>query len=469
MKQISQIPPLKFFERLRWIDKKPLLDFIEAYRRTIFNDVLFTFDADGRPTYSLAVMGRAKKNWKSADTVLACLYRLTVWQTTGGHQVYLLANDLGQAADDLVLAKKLVRVNPFLLDSLAIKKDIIERRDGDGFLEILPAGDAVGLHGKTYLMVGYDEVHGHRDWSVIEGLQPDPHRLDVLQWFCSYASLYDRPGAPLHDLCKMGWSKNDPGMYFDWHSAARCTDPACDGLSPEEKANPSLSSFADEHYLEKQKLRLPFYQYRRLHLNLGGQPEGSAFVAEKIEAAIERGVQIRQPVENVSYFAFCDMSGGSSDDAGLAVAHKEQGRIVLDLIIDQGPRPPFDPRQAVTRFAETLYRYKVTSIMGDKYAGLTFRQDFERHGIHYEVCDLTKSQLYEQLEPRLNANEVVLLDVPKLESQLLGLIWRNNRIDHGVNEHDDLSNSVAGAVYVASIEKKRGVYLLGDDLEVWGS
>ena len=33
-------------------------------------------------------------------------------------------------------------------------------------------------------------------------------------------------------------------------------------------------------------------------------------------------------------------------------------------------------------------------------------------GVRYEVSDRTKSQLYEALEPPLNAREVVLLDVP---------------------------------------------------------
>jgi hypothetical protein len=43
-----------------------------------------------------------------------------------------------------------------------------------------------------------------------------------------------------------------------------------------------------------------------------------------------------------------------------------------------------------------------------------------------------------------------LLDEPQLESQLLGLVWRNSKIDHLPGEHDDYSNSAAGAIYLAS-------------------
>jgi hypothetical protein len=57
----------------------------------------------------------------------------------GGNQCYILANDEGQASDDLELAKKLIRVNPILDNMVEIKLKIIERKDGRGFLQILPA------------------------------------------------------------------------------------------------------------------------------------------------------------------------------------------------------------------------------------------------------------------------------------------------------------------------------------------
>jgi hypothetical protein len=50
--------PLAFFDKLRWLDHRPLLGTIEPYRRAIFEAVLYTFDGD-RPRYNLAVCGRA--------------------------------------------------------------------------------------------------------------------------------------------------------------------------------------------------------------------------------------------------------------------------------------------------------------------------------------------------------------------------------------------------------------------------
>jgi hypothetical protein len=79
--------------------------------------------------------------------------------------------------------------------------------------------------------------------------------------------------------------------------------------------------------------------------------------------AVERGLSVRLPEAGITYRAFVDMSGGSSDDATLAIAHKDaNGRAVLDLVIDQGQRPPFDPRKAVARFANVLNEYHCASL-----------------------------------------------------------------------------------------------------------
>ena len=215
---------------------------IEPYRQKIFTEALFTFDANGRPRRNLVLTGRAKKNWKSVDLILAALYRLLAWKSLGGNQCYALANDLDQANDNLELAKKIVEVNPPIKDFVAIKQKLIERRDGRGFFEILPAGDVVGTHGKTYLFVGFDEIHGYKTWDILEAMQLDPTRPDAMQWITSYASIYHRPGVPLFDLLAQGKKGQDSRMFFSWYAADYCTDPERENLSPEGKANQSASS-----------------------------------------------------------------------------------------------------------------------------------------------------------------------------------------------------------------------------------
>ena len=179
-----------------------------------------------------------------------------------------------------------------------------------------------------------------------------------------------------------------------------------------------------------------------------GLPDGAALDAGAIMDAIVTGRKKLKVDPELSYEAFCDLSGGSSDDSTLAIVHfdSKTERAVLDVVVSQSGRPPFNPRHAVKKFAGILKSYGLSHVTGDAFGGQTFRLDFSEHGIGYDVSALPKSALYEQLEPLLNAGEVELLDVAKLQEQLLGLVWRGKKIDHMVSEHDDYANVVAGAM-----------------------
>lgn len=447
---------LDFLATLYWLDSSPLVDHVEPYRRAIFSAFFDEHAEDGGLRYNLGLFGRAKKNAKSLDLVLASFFALLT-DSPGGNQVYLVANDQGQAGDDLTLAKRLLRVNPAVDDLVRSRSNVIERKDGAGFIEILPAQDVVGSHGKTYRLLGVDEIHGHRTWDLLEALAPDPTRPDCQQFVTSYASMFHRPGAPLFDLLQQAKAGKDPRLLFSWYAADFCTDPAFADLSPEERANPSMASWGNPGYLAQQRARLPAHKYRRLHLNLSGLPAGSAFQPEPIMDAVTRGVVLRPPEDGITYAAFVDMSGGSSDDAVLAIGHKDaDGRFVVDRLVDQGAPPPFDPRKAVARFVPVLREHRVSRVTGDRYAGETFRKDFDGYGITYEVSPWTTSEIYEAFEPLLNSQRVILPDVPVLEQQLLGLVWRGGKIDHPGGEHDDHSNSAAGVVQVLAAGQRQG-------------
>jgi hypothetical protein len=178
---------------LVWLDGRPLMSTIEPYRRAIFESVLYTFGEEGRLRYNLALCGRAKKNWKTADLILAGLYRLLVWPSPQGNAAYILANDEQQAGDDLSLAKKLVNCNPVLLREVEPLSKEIRRRDGRGSLAILPAGDVAGAHGKTYGFCGFDEVHAYhslvRLYAHRQGRRRPAHVLQLVR-----RRLHDRPG-----------------------------------------------------------------------------------------------------------------------------------------------------------------------------------------------------------------------------------------------------------------------------------
>lgn len=454
--------PLDFFRLLRWLDGRPLLDTIEPYRRAIFSEVLATFDPDGTPRYSLSLCGRAKKNWKTADLCLAALYRFLAWPSTQGNDSYILANDEGQAGDDLSLAKKLIACNPSLDAEVKVYEKEIARRDDNGVLRILPARDAIGAHGKTYLFAGFDEIHGYRNHDLFEALAPDPTRHDVLTWITSYAGIRHAPGIPLYDLMQAGKRGDDPRMFFSWYGGDFTSDPAAAELPPEQRANPSMASWGNPGYLDQQRKRLPTHKFRRLHLNLPGAPDGAALSGEHVVSAIVTGRKRLPREPGIRYFGFADMSGGSSDDAALGICHYDTLRKVrvLDCLMSQTGRPPFNPRRAIKKFADTLKEYGLSSVTGDAYAGETFRADFREHGITYTPAGIPKSELYEALEPLLNAGEIELLDAAELQEQLLTLVWRGTRIDHQPGDHDDHANAAAGALVL--VKSRRGAFVVTD-------
>ena len=430
-----------------------MLETLEPYRLNNITEFLTAEDDDGNPQYNFGLWGRGKKNYKTTDLVLVTLYCLLIIESPQGNDCFLLANDADQAADDLTLAKKLIGVNPILEQEVLVKNRIIERRDGNGKLEILPYNDAIGAHGKTYLFVGYDEIHGYRNWDIFEALAPDPTRLDARQLCVTYDSIYNTQGAPLFDLKQMAKKGTDPRMHVSWYSGDWCTNPALQNAEPLVKANPSMQSWNNPEYLEQQRRRLPTHKFRRLHLNLPGMPDGTVFDAERVEDCIAEGRKVLKPRTNLfTYRAAVDMSGGSTDDATFAIAHydKTKGKTVLDIVISQTGKPPFNPRHAVQKFAALAKQYNCFTVTGDRYAGETFRQDFAEHGIGYQPASLNRSQFYEALEPKINAGEIELLDIPKPTEQLLGLVMRGNKIDHMPGEHDDWINSAAIALQMAA-------------------
>jgi hypothetical protein len=154
-----------------------------------------------------------------------------------------------------------------------------------------------------------------------------------------------------------------------------------------------------------------------------------------------------------SYVGFVDPSGGSADSMTLAVAHADGSKVVLDGAWEV--RPPFSPESVVAEFSSTLKRYGIGRVVGDRYGGEWPRERFRLHGISYEPCGQTKSELYVEFLALANSGRVELPNHRRLLAQLQRLERRATRggresIDHAPGGHDDLANAVAGALVLAS-------------------
>lgn len=181
---------------------------------------------------------------------------------------------------------------------------------------------------------------------------------------------------------------------------------------------------------------------------------------EAIDAVTISGETERARVYGRHYYGFVDPSGGSSDSFTLAIGHKNEGIAYLDVVRER--KPPFSPEEVVIEYVSLLKAYGIYTVHGDRYAGEWPREQFKKHGINYEVTERTKSEIYRDLVPVINSQQCALLDIPRLQQQLIGLERRTTRggrdsIDHAPGGHDDLANAAAGVIAYAA---KRSSYTL---------
>ena len=206
-----------------------------------------------------------------------------------------------------------------------------------------------------------------------------------------------------------------------------------------------------------------------------------AYSADPVSASTEYGGQFRSDTSNyidsavvdacvahdrhqlayrtgMEYAAFIDASGGRQDSFTLAIAHREKGKIVLDVAAERVP--PFRPETVIEEFAKTIRTYNLREAQSDRYAGELLVSPFRTHGIEIKNSERTKSELYLELLPLLLNGKVELLDVPRLVAQLKSLDRKvraggRDMIDNFYG-HDDVANAVAGACVMAALEEDTG-------------
>jgi hypothetical protein len=169
---------------------------------------------------------------------------------------------------------------------------------------------------------------------------------------------------------------------------------------------------------------------------------------EAVDVCVSRGVLERAPVIDVAYKAFVDPSGGSSDSMTLAIAHREKDVVVLDCVRER--RSPFSPEAVVAEFADTLRRYHVGTVYGDRYGGEWPRERFKKAGVEYFSSSAPKSDLYLAALPLFMSAKVDLLDDQRLIGQLCGLERRTGKdsVDHRPGARDDVANAVCGVAHL---------------------
>lgn len=314
-------------------------------------------------------------------------------------------------------------------------------------IEIATASFRV-TRGYTYAAVVCDEIAYWRnenaaapDREIIAALRPGMASIPGSMLIMA-SSPYARRGV-LHDVFKRHYAV-DGARVLVWKASSAEMNPALDPAVIAEAYEDDPAA-ADAEY--------------------GGnfRNDIAAFVSrDVVESCVVPGRFELPFTRGIKYVAFVDPSGGSADSFTLSIAHAERegpgmnatNRAVLDLVREV--KPPFSPAQVVEDFANVLRDYGIRSVTGDRYGGEFPRELFRKCGITYNLSDRAKSDIYKDCLPLMNAGRADLLDIPRLAVQLCSLERRTARgsgrdsIDHAPGGHDDLANSVCGALLLAT-------------------
>jgi len=270
------------------------------------------------------------------------------------------------------------------------------------------------------------EGYANPDVEIIRALRPALATIPG-SMLIALSSPYMRAGI-MYEIYRDRFGKDDPDVLV-WKAPTRAMNPTVDQAIIDKALRDDFAAGQAE-WLGEFRADLETF----LDLDL-------------IESCVVPGRRELAPISGVSYFGFCDPSGGRGDAMTLSIVHVDKNKIIQDAL--RIKNPPFDPAQAAAEFSQTLKNYGLSEVTGDKYAGGWVENAFRENGITYRAAEKNKSEIYLEFLPLLAQGRVELLDDKKLVAELRGLERRTrsggrDSVDHGPGGHDDIANATAG-------------------------
>lgn len=397
-------------------------------------------------TEAALIIGR--RGGKSRILALICVYLAT----SRDYEPYLAPGECATVAliaTDRRAARNAFRFASGLIASTPLLAELVETETSDQIIltnrvviEVATASWRV-TRGYNFAAIVIDEIaflrtedsnSANPDTELVRALRPGLASIPGSKLI--YGSSPYRKAGVLWDAFKK-YHNVDGGRVLTWQATSLDMNPTLDPAVVAEAYEFDPASAAAE-----------FGAVFRTDIN--------SFVDRAvIDAATPHGLYEIPPAPRMRYSAFVDPSGGSADSMTLAIAHASDGRAILDCVREV--KPPFSPEAVVMEFAAMLKLYGLSRVTGDRYAGEWPRERFKVHGIQYALSALNKGEIYLNVLPLLNSGRVDLLDIPRLAAQFCGLERRAGRggrdlIDHAAGgAHDDIVNSVAGALLLAGV------------------
>jgi len=349
----------------------------------------------------------------------------------------ILAKDRRQARTVYRYIQGLIRSNP-MLEAMVLKEtaETLELRNG-GVLEVATASFRAA-RGYTYSAVIADEIaHWHSEGSnpdreIIQAIRPGLSTLGGR--LIALSSPYARRGA-LWTAYQRHFRKDE--------------SPVLVAQAPSRSMNASLDQRIIDEALADDRASASAEYLAEFRSDL------EAYVDIEQLSRLCRSEPLTIPPMRHRYNAFCDPSGGGADGFTLCIGHRENNRLVVDLLTE---RTRIAPAAVVEEYAALLRQYGITTVTGDKYAGQWVFDEFRRRGINYRFSPLHKTEIYSTALSAINSGQVEFPPMEKLLQQFQGLERRTTSsgrdiIDHAPSLHDDLCNACCGLI---SMENRGG-------------
>ena len=412
-------------------DGKPIR--LEDWQRErIFEPVFYDLDGEGLRRINTALISVPKKNGKSTIAAAVAVYMLLADGETEP-EVYGTAGDKDQARIVFRNMKKAIQRSPILRGSVNIYKNVIERRDGTGFYEVLSA-DAPTAHGLNAHCVIWDECHVHRNYDLWEALTHSPARKQPLHYVTSYAGYRPFKGDLLYDLYTAGLEGSDEAMYMFW-------------------SHENLASWVTDKYLGQQRKRLPLHIFQRLHENRWTTGSGTFLDQEDVDFAVDPSLANTTGQRGIRYYAGCDI-GLSHDRTAVVVVHREGEKVIVDhLRLWQGTKKHRVQLSAVEEHLMWLAgAYPGIRISADPYQFIGSEQRLHSKGVHIREYQFTPKNVQHLTDTLLHVFKDRLITIPEhdeLIKELLTLVVKDTsygfRLDKAGSGHSDLAVSLGMA------------------------
>jgi hypothetical protein len=355
-------------------------------------------------------------------------------------QVLYVALVLDQGTQFMSYAKEIARMPRLAAKVLRSTSTAIYLRNGR---EITTAANSFRtLRGATCIAALFDEL---ALWYSEDSRNPDKEVYRAVK-----PAMLTAPGALLLGMsspfAKSGllWEKYEklfgkPGNTVIWQAPTLSMNP---GIDDDEVQAEITKAFADDPLDAAAAYGAEFRN-----------PSDSYISREMVEGCVVAELKKVPWQSGVRYFAFCDPSTGLGRDSfTLAIAAKTKEGAELVFMAEW--EPEFNRDAVIADCASFLRNYRLSSVTGDRFAKGYVADVFRNNGITYIESTRSRTDIYMDAMASLRSGNYKLLDSDRLVAQISGLVRKtrgaNDVVDHARGSHDDLANSVCGALVLAA-------------------